>query len=297
MAKPDKPAEKVARRRAYHHGDLRNALVEAATELVREGGPEALVLREVARATGVSSTAAYRHFENHRDLFEEVKNHALGMMTERVRANLDAGTPCADRADEALRCIRASGQGYVDFALAEPGLFRLIFRSTTRAGVDQHAEAPAEAMEATDGPAGVRDPSYTVMSDALDELVATGALSPELRPFTDIALWASVHGVATLLIDTSLARLPRQARDAVIDRSFALAFAGLEGFAKAPEAPEAPEAGDAGEAGEAGGTPGPPSRETAPSAPPDAFAAPATSLPSPPGPSAGPREHGRPRSG
>lgn len=236
MANRGKPAETVARRRAYHHGDLRNALVEAATELVREGGPDALVLREVARATGVSSTAAYRHFDNHRDLFEEVKTHALGMMTERVRAHLDTGTPCADRTDEALRCIRASGQGYVDFALAEPGLFRLIFRNTTGAGRDRHPEEPAEDTAATDDPAVVRDASYAVMSNALDELVATGALAAEMRPFTDIALWACVHGVATLLIDTSLARLPEQARDAVVDRSFDLVFAGLEGFAEAPDA-------------------------------------------------------------
>lgn len=241
MTEPRKAPVKVARRRAYHHGDLRNALVEAATGLVREGGPEALVLREVARATGVSSTAAYRHFENHRDLFEEVKAHALGLMTERVRAHLDAGTPCADRTDEALRRIRASGQGYIDFALAEPGLFRLIFRTTKRAGRDEPAGVPSEATGAGGEHVGVSDDSYAVMSFALDELVETGALAAEMRPFTDIALWASVHGVATLLIDTNLARLPARARAAVIERTLALAFAGLEGFAKAPDAPAPPE--------------------------------------------------------
>ncbi|HSA49361.1 MAG TPA: TetR/AcrR family transcriptional regulator [Yinghuangia sp.] len=223
----------AAPRRAYHHGDLRNALVEAATELVRAGGPEALVLREVARATGVSSTAAYRHFENHRDLLEEVKHHALGMMTARVRANLDAGTPCADRTDEALRRIRASGQGYVDFALAEPGLFRLIFRNGHRG---EPSDAPNAPTGEIDMPPAVNDESYAVMSDALDELVATGALAPELRPFTDVALWAAVHGIATLLLDTSLAFLPQPARAGMIDRTFALAFKGLEGFRDAPEA-------------------------------------------------------------
>lgn len=238
MANQKKPEQTGARRRSYHHGDLRNALVEAGTELVREGGPEALVLREAARATGVSSTAAYRHFENHRDLFEAVKTHALGMMTERVRARLDAGTPCADRTEEAMRRIQASGRGYVEFALAEPGLFRLIFRNRPRAGRDEHAEAPPEAMGTADAPPAVRDPSYAVMSDALDELVATGVLTPDVRPYTDVALWASVHGVATLLIDTSLARLPEQVRDAVIERIFDLAVAGLEGLPKTAGAPE-----------------------------------------------------------
>ena len=60
------------RRSTYHHGDLANALAAAAAQLAREGGPDAVVLREAARRVGVSATAAYRHFASHNDLFEEV---------------------------------------------------------------------------------------------------------------------------------------------------------------------------------------------------------------------------------
>ncbi len=56
------------RRAAYHHGDLPNALADAATDLARSGGPEAVVLREAARRVGVSAAAAYRHYASHCEL-------------------------------------------------------------------------------------------------------------------------------------------------------------------------------------------------------------------------------------
>ena len=57
----------------YHHGNLRDALVEAAVDVVREGGPEALSLRELARRVGVSHAAAYRHFADREALVDVVK--------------------------------------------------------------------------------------------------------------------------------------------------------------------------------------------------------------------------------
>ncbi|WTW95717.1 TetR/AcrR family transcriptional regulator [Streptomycetaceae bacterium NBC_01309] len=209
-------------RRAYHHGDLSNALVEAGMGLVRSGGPDALVLREVARATGVSSTAAYRHFENHGELVEAVKHEATQLMARRVRAELDAKPASPDPVDEALRRIAAAGVGYVRFALAEPGLFRLIFRKSKNAGRTALALAAEDASPAKEG-----DESYMTMADALDTLVAEGVLAVERRPFMDIALWGSVHGIAMLLIDTNLAELPEAAQDAAIQRSFDVAFHGI----------------------------------------------------------------------
>ncbi|MGW0659118.1 TetR/AcrR family transcriptional regulator [Streptodolium elevatio] len=209
-------------RRAYHHGDLRNALVEAGMELVRSGDPDALVLREVARATGVSSTAAYRHFENHGDLVDAVKHEATRLMAGRVRAELEAKPPSPDPVDEALRRIAAAGAGYVRFAVAEPGLFRLIFRKSKNAGRTALALAAEDASPAKEG-----DESYMTMADALDTLVAEGVLAAERRPYMDIALWGSVHGIAMLLIDTNLAELPQEAQDAAIERSFDVAFHGI----------------------------------------------------------------------
>ncbi|HUJ07119.1 MAG TPA: TetR family transcriptional regulator, partial [Streptosporangiaceae bacterium] len=64
-------------RTSYHHGDLPNALADAATEMARVGGPDAIVLRAAARAAGVSAAAAYRHFADHDELLQVVRERAI----------------------------------------------------------------------------------------------------------------------------------------------------------------------------------------------------------------------------
>src|SRR5215468_7175665 len=117
----------VTPRGTYHHGDLANALTVAATQLAREGGPEAVVLREAARSVGVSATAAYRHFAGHGDLIHAVKERAQAALADRMRAELAAGEPLDDPGLDALRRLGAIGLGYLSFALTEPGLFRTAF--------------------------------------------------------------------------------------------------------------------------------------------------------------------------
>src|SRR5438477_6156040 len=90
------------RRRAYHHGDLANALTSAATELARHGGPEAVVLREAARQVGVSATAAYRHFAGHGQLIHEVKERCQASLTEHMCAELATLPPTPDPREAAI---------------------------------------------------------------------------------------------------------------------------------------------------------------------------------------------------
>jgi len=217
-----------ASRRAYHHGDLRNALTEAALEAARVGGPQGIVLREAARATGVSSTAAYRHFANHGELVEAVKGRGLAMLARAMRAELAAGSPCADRGDEAMRRLRAIGRGYVRFAFAEPGLFRTVFHSGADGeptSVRRYAGATAAGYY--DGTSPANDESYGLLSDALDDLVECGRLGVAERPWSDVALWSAVHGLSVLLLDTELARLPDGEKDAIVERGLDIALGGL----------------------------------------------------------------------
>jgi len=130
-------------RRNYHHGDLANALTAAATQLARDGGPEAVVLREAARKVGVSATAAYRHFAGHGELIHAVKDHAGEQLAASMRTELARTEPCPDPGDEALRRLRALGIGYLRFALAEPGLFRTAF-----CRADIYAGHPGGAQDA-----------------------------------------------------------------------------------------------------------------------------------------------------
>jgi AcrR family transcriptional regulator len=201
------------KRDRYHHGDLANALTVAATDLARQGGPEAVVLREAARQVGVSATAAYRHFAGHGDLIEEVRDRCQAALAEHMRAELDAGEPLADPRQEAVRRFRALGRGYIRFALAEPGLFRTAFC---------HAEpAPDKGLE-TFG-----SPSFDMLSAMLDELTALGLIEPARRAYTEIAAWSNVHGLATLLVDGPLAVLPPEIREAAIERTMDANIAGI----------------------------------------------------------------------
>src|SRR6185437_12628199 len=130
----------------YHHGDLANALTQAAIDLASTGGPQAVVLREAARQVGVSATAAYRYFESRAELIIAVKERAMAELAARMNAELDRSEPLAGAVPEALRRLRALGRGYVNFALEEPGLFRTAFC---------HADGSSPASDAGSGSASV----------------------------------------------------------------------------------------------------------------------------------------------
>jgi AcrR family transcriptional regulator len=197
-------------RTRYHHGDLPNALTVAATQLARDGGPEAVVLREAARKVGVSATAAYRHFAGHGDLIHAVKEFAQERLAESMRAELSTSEPRADEAAEALRRMRAIGRGYLRFALAEPGLFRTAFCRADKNYLDHSPEEQAEGMSSS--------PAFQMLGETLDALMAAGLLPAERRPFAEIQAWSAVHGLAMLLLDGPLNQLPDDGREQAIAR-------------------------------------------------------------------------------
>lgn len=188
----------------YHHGNLRDALVEAAVEVVREGGPEALSLRELARRVGVSHAAAYRHFADREALVDAVAEramHALTAAMERRLAEVDDADPV-----RRARCrLFATGAGYVEFALAETGLFRLLFTA--------YPDPPEGKGE---GKAAGEDP-YGLLGAALDDLVAVGYLRPDVRLGADVTCWSAVHGFAVLNTEGPLRGLPPAERERALE--------------------------------------------------------------------------------
>src|SRR5690348_10172615 len=111
----------------YHHGDLYRALVQAGTQLAREGGPSAIVLREAARRVGVSANAAYRHFSALPDLIDAVAHDALAALARSMETELAKCKPTGDAGVDAVDRLNAVGRGYIHFALKEPGLFATAF--------------------------------------------------------------------------------------------------------------------------------------------------------------------------
>ncbi|MFD8081920.1 TetR/AcrR family transcriptional regulator [Kitasatospora sp. NPDC059722] len=205
-----------APRRGYHHGGLREALIEAGVALARTGGPDAVVLRAASRAAGVSHNAAYRHFADHEDLIAAVGErcmHHLGRLMLERAARATAPDPATRAADR----LEAIGRAYVDFALTEPGWFRTAFSGASPGGKRLCATEPepptaesTEVAEAADRDVRA-DPGtdpYLILGAALDDLVEAGAMPAEHRPGAQYAAWSAVHGLSALLVDGPLRTLP-----------------------------------------------------------------------------------------
>src|SRR5208282_1111267 len=120
--------------RPYHHGDLSRALVEAARRILEAEGAAALSLRAVAREAGVSPAAPYHHFKDKTELLEAVAHEGWEALSQSiVEARRSAPT-----AGEALASI---GVAYVNFAQANPALYRLMYHtSRDRTAMPEHAK-------------------------------------------------------------------------------------------------------------------------------------------------------------
>jgi AcrR family transcriptional regulator len=219
IAGPDHGSEA----RSYHHGNLREALVEAGVELARTGGPSAVLLRAVSRQAGVSHNAAYRHFANQEDLLAAVAERCmmqLGLlMIERTNLVTERGLIRRARAR-----LQAIGRAYIDFARAEPGWFRTAFSSARPHPADAQTREPSPADGAESGQ--TTNP-YLLLSARLDELVDAGALTPERRPGAEFAAWAAVHGLSSLLLDGPLRDLPEPQVESAITTVLATVDRGL----------------------------------------------------------------------
>lgn len=200
--------KKTATPRPYHHGDLRNTMIDLATAQVRSGGgPQAVVIREVAREAGVSPAAAYRHFSSQQELVLEVKHRALELLSAKmIERRRRVGR-------DPRKVLRALGRAYVEFAVTEQGLFRLAFTRT-----DPKLE------HSWDG--SVQDNSFQMLNDVLDDLVTAGDVDPSGRAGLEIVMWAGVHGVAMLCIDEALPDKSERARTRAVNKTVDLLLAG-----------------------------------------------------------------------
>jgi AcrR family transcriptional regulator len=197
-------AVRPSARGTYRHGDLRRALLNAGIDLARNGGPDAVVLREATRRAGVVPNAAYRHFASRQDLLQAVRSAALSALAVAMEAELTRLRRRGSTADFARASLRAIGAAYLRFAQSEPGLFHTAFSVP---GDPETAADPAKA-----GKSGL-DP-FQLLGAALDRLVEAGVLPPERRSGAEYLAWSAVHGLALLVLDGPLRRLTRaQTRD------------------------------------------------------------------------------------
>lgn len=167
-------------RSSYHHGNLRQALVEATVGLIEEKGPQAFTLAEAARQAGVSAAAPYRHFSGRDDLLEEVARQGFEEFSDRLEKAFNEGRPSP------LSAFMRMGQAYLSFAATRRGYYIAMFES----GIS--IAGNAGLSQASDRARGMLVRS----ADALFH-----KLPAERRPPASMVadhIWAMSHGVVEL---------------------------------------------------------------------------------------------------
>jgi AcrR family transcriptional regulator len=159
---------------AYHHGDLRDALVQAALRDVELGGPEAISLKALAKKLGVSQPAPYRHFADREALLAAVTAEAFRQFSAVLRESMRKPS----KRSKLSRIARAT----LDFGLRRNGIYRLMFASRTMAAAPKASELQNAAME-----------TFDLVLEALGAPAAGF-----LRERHALTIWTGVHGVVML---------------------------------------------------------------------------------------------------
>ncbi len=180
-----KPSPKTT----YHHGDLRRTLMNVSVKMIDKKGVEALNLRELALLAGVSSGAPYHHFANRGELLGAIAQEGFEMLAA-------AMTKQRDLAPESSSArLAALGQAYVLFATSHRGHFRVMFRVETAGS----AKPTASTFAA--------DHAFGLLTEAIKECQQTGAAPQGDPQLLVLHAWATVHGLATLLVDGGLSKI------------------------------------------------------------------------------------------
>lgn len=175
----------MKRPESYHHGNLREALLAAADELLVEAGVEALTWREVARRAGVSPGAPYHHFADKAALIAALARRHLDELDQQFQS-------VTEMLSDPHEQLRELGMTYVTYALEHPAAFRLMFR-------------PEKGSPFRDDPA--TEPVFRVVLRVV-QACRTGARPSSIRDeHAALAAWSMVHGLAALLLDGPLATL------------------------------------------------------------------------------------------
>ena len=201
-------------RRAYHHGDLKNALMDTALKQISRNGVRALSLRDVARRAGVSHTASYRHFSSKESLLAAIAEQGFRRLSAAMRA------ATLRHADDPVRALQASGVAYVEFGVSYPEHLSVMF------GVQiAHENHPGLAETSKE--------AYALLTSIVHDGLQVGGLRGTDERTITLAAWSIVHGLAQLITGGQL-----QAKDMlpVATRELALAVTTLlhEGIAVSP---------------------------------------------------------------
>ena len=193
-------------RRTYHHGDLKAALVAHATEILRKQGPDALTLRAVSRAAGVTQAAPYRHFADRRELIAATAEAGFQRLQERMLETVGQAQGRVGLKQVAI--------AYVAFALENAAVYRVMF-------------GPEVAN--TDDLPGLRQTARGVLgfvAEGISQLQQAGAVGQGDPLLMAIATWSMLHGVVMLTLDGQTSSVGKDV-DSVVEEATRMMMFGM----------------------------------------------------------------------
>ncbi|WP_299498793.1 TetR/AcrR family transcriptional regulator [uncultured Roseobacter sp.] len=196
-------------KRGYHHGNLRQALIDAALELIEARGPMGFTLSEAAKQAGVTPAAVYRHFEGREDLIAEAALQGYEIFADLMEYAYEKGQPSA------LAAFSATGRAYLAFARKYPGHYIAMFESGI--SINRTPELAAVANRAS----GVLEKAATGLSQHIPE---------DKRPPASMFsahIWALSHGVVELFARNSPGRASPFPPDDLLETGIGIYLRGL----------------------------------------------------------------------
>jgi AcrR family transcriptional regulator len=183
--------------RGYHHGNLKEALIRAALQLIAEKGPAGFTFAEAARWAGVSPAAPYRHYRDRDELLGDVARQGFDRFAEALTKAWDGGQP------EPFVAFERLGKVYLEFARAEPAYYSAMFEAGVAADSNSELQAAGER-------------AFAVIRGAAEKLIAD--MPPARRPpalMMALHIWALAHGIASLFGrgDAGRRKLPMTAEE------------------------------------------------------------------------------------
>ena len=193
----------------YHHGDLKNSLIEMTLEMLEKEGLEKITLRELTQRLGTSRSAIYRHFDSKKALFQGVIISGFKKLDVQLKPMVE------DRQSPLLERLEDMGMAYINFAIANPALYRLIMGNAMMQAREENCSLEENIEESGFG--------------NLITLVIQGQ-NEGLFIQTDPALlassiWVNIHGISSLIIDGHLMIIAQ--KEEMIALSFKVLLSGI----------------------------------------------------------------------
>jgi AcrR family transcriptional regulator len=191
------------KKNSYHHGNLKNALIEAGIQVLADEGLKGLSLRKVARIANVSHAAPYAHFTDKQALIAAISTEGFRLLYERIQQTIEHFT------GDPLRQLVETSWAYVSFAISNPSHFKIIFSGI----VEEEWKYPSliELSQA----------SFQQLNTIVESCKAQGILQSESAEVSALAIWSQMHGLASLILER---KLPNEQLEQIPKKALVVAF-------------------------------------------------------------------------